>query len=280
MAGLYRILSVLLLSSTVAAQVSAPSISVPSILCTDTPVTFSASVGTNMQVRSYTWTVLPVTAKPESGTNDATSTYNFVNPGTYQVRLGLTDTSNAVFTATRSVVVSRSAKAAFNASLSTAGYPNELLLTNYSSNYLSTYWIFNDQADADSATHTVKQYTRPGSYTVTLVSVGRNGCNNALQYEFVIPDLSGVTLPNIFTPNNDGVNDVYRPIARGISSLGARVISRTGVTMASWDRVNGFWDGRTTSGELCDEGVYFVVVEAVGFDGRNFSQKGTITLVR
>jgi gliding motility-associated-like protein len=113
-----------------------------------------------------------------------------------------------------------------------------------------------------------------------LKALGKNGCNDSLSYSFRISDSSGVTLPNIFTPNDDGVNDVFRPITKGITSMMVWVYNRYGVTIANWDRINGSWDGYNTSGLQCGSGEYFVVVEATGFNGKTYKQKGTLTLIR
>jgi gliding motility-associated-like protein len=172
------------------------------------------------------------------------------------------------------------AKASFNASFSNNGYPADLLLTNYSSNSVKTYWQFNDVALPDSATNTVKRYTQSGSYKVSLVAFGNKGCNDTSDYMFRISDSSSVVLPNIFSPNGDDANDVYRPITTGISLLNAWVYNRDGLLVSSWDKVRGGWDGHTTAGEECDAGTYFIILEAIGFDSKDYKLKSTITLVR
>jgi gliding motility-associated-like protein len=182
-------------------------------------------------------------------------------------------------TASRVITVSRSAIAAFNASLSESGYPNALHLTNYSSGHLSSYWKFND-AGIDTNANTVKYYSKSGSYTVTLFALGRNGCNDSSSYAFRISDSSSIVLPNVFTPNNDDINDVFKPITTGINKLNLYISNRDGTIVSSWDKVNGFWDGHTTSGERCSTGVYYVVLQAEGFDGKLYKMKGSLTLLR
>jgi gliding motility-associated-like protein len=181
---------------------------------------------------------------------------------------------------TVAISVVRTPKASFSAYFEDAGYPSKLVLTNYSTNSLINYWKFNDVNNVDSTVNTARYFTTPGNYTVTLTARGSKGCSDVSSYAFDIPKYSSVTLPNIFTPNNDDVNEVYRPILVGISQLKARILDRWGSIICSWDKVNGSWDGYTTSGEHCDEGVYFIVVEALGFDGQSYKLKGTITLAR
>ncbi len=280
MAGLYRLICVLLLSSVMAGQVSPPSLQIPYPLCTESAATFTVIADTSFDIHSYTWKILPSTASLTANSGSTASVY-FTNPGTHQISVTIEYGAAPSFTTlTRSVVITRSAKASFNASLTLAGYPNELRLTNYSTNFLYSYWVFDNGASRDSSFNLVKYYSLPGSHTVTQVSEGNNGCHNVLSYEFTIPDSSKIILPTVFSPNNDGINDIYRPITTGISNLKAKVVNRHGVTIATWEEVKGFWDGYTISGEPCDEGVYFILLQATGFEGTRYSKNGTITLVR
>jgi len=164
--------------------------------------------------------------------------------------------------------------------LAATGHPNQLSLTNYSTNSLKNYWIYSGDGLKDSSAFVIKDYPSSGSYTVTLAALGKNDCNDTLSYAFRISDSSGVTLPNVFTPNEDGVNDIYKPVTKGITVLNAYVYNRYGTLITSWDRVNGFWDGSTTSGLECGTGEYFIILEATGFDGKSYKLKSSITLIR
>jgi gliding motility-associated-like protein len=244
-------------------------------------MTFSAAVSNTPT--NYRWIVSPatsVTAFP-----DLTSpliTLTFGRAGVHSVSLQV---SNATGTTTtvRNITVIQSANAAFNASLTTSGYPNQLVLTNYSTNFIKNYWIFSHIPGIngkDSTLNTTMNYSVSGSYSVLVVAIGNNGCNDTASYRFFISDSSGVTAPTIFTPNNDNVNDIFRPTVRGITSMNVWIYNRFGTIMTNWDKVNGFWDGYTTSGQPCQPGVYFYVIEAVGFDGKSYKLKGNLTLMR
>ena len=68
---------------------------------------------------------------------------------------------------------------------------------------------------------------------------------------------------------------------RGLAvEMNVSIFNRYGTIIISWDRVSGFWDGHTTSGERCEAGVYFVILEATGFDGKSYKLKQSLTLVR
>jgi hypothetical protein len=58
------------------------------------------------------------------------------------------------------------------------------------------------------------------------------------------------------------------------------VYTRFGNFVYGWDTVNGFWDGHTTSGMACENGTYFYVIEATGFDGKSYKLKSFLTLIR
>lgn len=280
MRNFFKFTFIVFLSLCAKAQVpTATILSASPVYCTDANIFFAAKTNTTSST-TYTW-ALPANrgASFISGANAESMVCSFSTPGALTISLTVADgTASAVFT--KAIIVTRSARASFNASLTSAGFPTELSLTNYASNNLKTYWIYSGNAAKDSADYLVKTYPASGSYTVTQVAVGKSGCNDTLAYSFHISDSSGITLPNIFSPNGDDVNEVFRPIVRGISELKGWVYNRYGSLIANWDRVNGFWDGYTTSGLPCAMGEYFVVIEARGFDGKSYKLKSTITLVR
>jgi gliding motility-associated-like protein len=274
-----RITCMLLLTAGVKAQApSATIVPLASSYCSSTSVTFSSSV--NGGPVTYSWSVFPRNGVIFLTATDQPSVdMSFNVPVTHTLSLLVSSGSLSAYTAI-TFSVSRRAIASFNASLTSAGFPAELVLTNYSSNTTKSYWKFSDSQLADSSFHTVRSFSSPGTYTVSLVALGRNGCRDSSAYSFVIPGTSSIELPNVFTPNGDDVNDVYRPIAQGISAIKAYVYNRDGVLLSSWDRANGSWDGYTTSGMACDAGVYFITVEATGFDGTLHRKKTAFTLIR
>ncbi len=91
-------------------------------------------------------------------------------------------------------------------------------------------------------------------------------------------------LPNIFSPNNDGVNDVFRPIGwQYIESVNFQVFSRWGTLVFETTDPRLNWDGtHLVNGEICPDGTYFYVglVNTIRLSGI-VSEKvsGNITLV-
>lgn len=257
---------------------SASIITTSKLQCTGIPITFSAAV--NQSALSYTWNVQQTRGLESfSDLNSNTLSLTFTVNLTYTISLIVANSTGTYSTSTI-VAPSKTPKASFNASMDGPGFPSNLYLTNYSSNQIANKWLYNDVSAADSSYNAVKKYNAPGLYNVTLVAKGLRGCNDTSRYYFEIPGSSSIILPNIFTPNNDDVNEVYTPVVSGISTLKASVYNRYGALMTSWDKVHGSWDGYTNSGVACDEGQYFIYLEATGFDGKVYKLKSAITLAR
>ena len=280
MRNFYKFTIILLFSFSARAQVvpGATIVTSSNLFCTGLPTLFSGN--TSGSPTSFTWGVVPgngVILEPDL--HSPTVTLTFPKGLTYTVYFTVGN-DNGSFNTSKLITPAKTATASFNASLNTTGYPAELSLTNYSSSSLKNYWKFSDADQADSSKNTSKYYTGSGSYTVSLIAFGFKGCNDTTDYAFRISDSSSITLPNVFSPNYDNVNDLFKPITKGISQLNVWIFNRDGVVVANWDKVNGAWDGHTTSGEPCSESEYYVVLNALGFDGKTYKLKGALTLIR
>lgn len=89
-----------------------------------------------------------------------------------------------------------------------------------------------------------------------------------------------IFVPTGFTPNNDGKNDVLKPIAVGMQEIKRfQVYNRWGQLVFS-TRINGHgWDG-TINGQRQPSNSYVWYVEAVDYLGKPYFLKGVVTLVR
>ncbi|HUZ58391.1 MAG TPA: PKD domain-containing protein [Hanamia sp.] len=93
----------------------------------------------------------------------------------------------------------------------------------------------------------------------------------------VKPDLY---VPDAFTPNGDGLNDIFKPIPIGMKSLTFfRVYNRLGQLVYSTNVFNQGWDG-TFKGTPQDPAVFVWMAQGVDYMGNIISKKGTVTLIR
>jgi gliding motility-associated-like protein len=88
-----------------------------------------------------------------------------------------------------------------------------------------------------------------------------------------------IEMPNIFTPNNDGFNDLFLPLkAENIDLYELFIFNRWGkLIYKSSDIING-WDGKY-KGKYCTDGVYFWIIN-YSDKKREYSINGTLTLIR
>ena len=243
-----KIFLIFFVTTNAFAQVPTATIVSPSAtLCSGTSLTFTTQ--TSNAPTDFSWSVSPSKSVTILPNNISPSiTFTFASGGTYTISL-LVSNATGSSVATSIVIVTKSAKAAFNASLTATGFPTDLILTNYSTNSVSNQWLFNDDVSANTvALNAIKNYSVSGSYSVALIAFGNLGCNDTSRYALRVSDSSGITLPTIFSPNGDDVNEIFKPIAKGISKMNVSIFNRYGAPIISWDRINGFWDGHTTSG--------------------------------
>lgn len=107
------------------------------------------------------------------------------------------------------------------------------------------------------------------------------GCSDTTGLTVVVFKTSPyVFVPSAFTPNNDGRNDVLRPIAVGVKKINYfRIYNRWGNLVFSTTSTEQGWDGRL-GGTLQTTNVYAWMVEAEDYTGKTIFLKGTSTLIR
>ena len=88
-----------------------------------------------------------------------------------------------------------------------------------------------------------------------------------------------VIIPNVFTPNGDGQNDLFLVEGDSISSLSVIIYNRWGTTLHKSSLIREGWDGRTRAGEIAVQGTYFYII-TVEQNGVFETYKGTVTLLR
>jgi gliding motility-associated-like protein len=92
---------------------------------------------------------------------------------------------------------------------------------------------------------------------------------------------SKLEMPNAFSPNGDGINDVYKA-KDGYQSLvdfHATIFNRWGQKIYDWKDPSQGWDGKY-NGKDVKQGVYFVLVKATGADGKKYNIRKDVNLLR
>ena len=123
-------------------------------------------------------------------------------------------------------------------------------------------------------------FTEAGTTRVVLYEI-LNGDTTRYNAINVSISESSLQMPNAFSPNGDGINDVYRakPGYKSIVSFKAVIFNRWGQKLYEWDDPAGGWDGKYKGREVA-QGTYFVNVTAKGADGREFRIRRDVNLLR
>jgi gliding motility-associated-like protein len=96
----------------------------------------------------------------------------------------------------------------------------------------------------------------------------------------VFKTMPSVFVPNAFTPNSDGKNDLLRPVAVGMARIDYfQIYNRWGQLVFSTTTNGHGWDG-TIAGKLQPSGTYVWVVKAVDYTGAIYMQRGYLVLLR
>lgn len=95
------------------------------------------------------------------------------------------------------------------------------------------------------------------------------------------PQVSSLLMPNAFSPNGDGINDIYKPKNgyQNITEFHAYIFNRWGQKLFEWTDPATGWDG-TYKGSPVKDGVYFCLVKAKGADGKIYNFKKDVNLLR
>lgn len=157
---------------------------------------------------------------------------------------------------------------------------------NESKNGASFEWVFLDTLGGIKQSGTTYDVDEYAAYTYEradqyydpyLVSESEEGCTDTFRMEkaiFVVP--SDLAIPNVFTPNGDGNNDFFVFKHQSLKSCKVTIVDRRGkvVYKREIDDIYQWegWDGNLhDSNRRAPEGQYYYVVEAVGYDGKKYS---------
>lgn len=133
-------------------------------------------------------------------------------------------------------------------------------------------------------------FTEAGSHRIVLYATFINGTDTVAYTKDYWQDAQPITIqisesklemPNAFSPNGDGINDIYRAknSYQSIVEFDAYIFNRWGQKIYEWHDPAGGWDGKF-NGKDVKQGVYFVLVNAKGADGRKYNIKKDVNLLR
>lgn len=152
----------------------------------------------------------------------------------------------------------------------------QVSFTNQSQGATSYFWDFGNGSTSTEPSP-VADFPQPGTYTVLLIAKNERGCTDTARGTVVIEPGLDLFVPNVFTPNGDGINDVW--LIRTSLPYEVWVYDRWGNLIFQGNN-SRLWDGRTSAGNECPEGAYTYKLRAQLPDRREFVRSGTVTILR
>lgn len=119
-----------------------------------------------------------------------------------------------------------------------------------------------------------------GNHVIQVAVTDSNQCRS-VDY-ITLQVLTPVTVKdvNIFTPNDDGHNDILLFPSEGIQSLRGTIYDRWGIKLFEWAGSENGWDGRDQGGKAVPEGTYYYILYTTDVYGVSHVQNGHVQLLR
>jgi gliding motility-associated-like protein len=194
---------------------------------------------------------------------------------------GCTDQLSNIFIPAKGGIVAH-----LSSNPSTGFYPfNTTLMTTTSGvgKPIDYVWYLNGHllGSTDGKTNTFLIKDLPFGEHVFQVSVrDTNGCKSVDYITLFIHSPIHLNDVNVFTPNNDGKNDVLIFPVEGVKELNGKIYDRWGLKLFEWSGMDTGWDGNTNSGPAPDGTYYYIIHYTDVYDGPSHTKSGFVQLMR
>jgi gliding motility-associated-like protein len=171
-------------------------------------------------------------------------------------------------------------KADFSVDPSSGEAPLEVTFTDKSVRAATYKWEFGDDSVSVLSNPKPHTYYIPDEYSVKLTIESALHCIDSVRFDKIVVDPSSLAIPNVFTPNEDGINDKFMVDKTSLRYISVIIFSRNGTKvydfygegkiLKDWDG----WDGHVgNTSAKASPGVYFYIIKALGWDDIKYDSK-------
>jgi len=210
----------------------------------------------------------------------------YANPGSYTVAYQLTAPGGCMVAGnngSRPIVVKLKPSANFTFSPTEPSIRNPLVtFAEASTNADNWRWDFGGKGSSSERNPSFS-FPTEGDFPVKLVVGNGLFCRDSVIQNVKLKSEGALYLPNVFSPNGNNVNDVFKPLGLlpGISNYQFKVFSRWGQLVFQTTNPEEAWNGQVNNeGEGCPQETYFYQVIFTSAVGKNISKQGTVMLLR
>lgn len=214
---------------------------------------------------------------------DTTVYYPFSHAGLYTYSLIVKDDNNCTDTLIRknSIRINQTpiVKHFVDPLYSTILYPK---ITFIDSTLIPHYTNFDfGDGSGSNIKNNIHSYQSAGAFPYSLIVTTEFGCADTTTGTIIIDDIGENYIPNVFTPNNDGVNERFFIKGESITQSDMKIFNRWGgLVFETSDALHG-WNGiEKHTGRPCSDGTYFYLIKITLENSRKYNFNGTVQLVR
>ncbi|MEO5572241.1 MAG: gliding motility-associated C-terminal domain-containing protein [Bacteroidia bacterium] len=236
-------------------------------ICSGASVSLTAPPGS-----TYSWS-------PTDDLSNSTVSNPVASPGSSTLYIVSVSNGNCSSSDTVDITVLPTPDAIISVDSSGGNAINFINQTTGAQTYL---WVFGDGATASTqdASH---EYASGGIYQGYMIAYNANGCSDTATFR--IETNSSLAVYNVFTPNGDSHNDIWKFDIHGVSNVNAEVYNRWGEKIFEWNHSGGgldgevdVWDGTAENGKAAPDGTYFYIVTGQSVN-KDYNLNGTVTLI-
>lgn len=248
------------------------------------PICVSFTCNSNGPIQSVNW----VSGMGSGGIGtDINFCYN--TAGVYSVSANVIDANGCNNSATYTVNAYPIPVADFNfAPIKPIINTDEVSFTDASHNATIQTWnwyFYSNAINTSNIQNPQFYYPEAGTYAVTLVVKSDHGCSDTITKAIVVGEDYGIYIPNAFTPNADGLNDIFQPKGFGIAKYQIQIFDRWGERIFESKQIEFGWDGKMQGrgvdyGKTCEDAVYSWLINVTNVSGKAVELKGHVTLIK
>lgn len=247
---------------------------VPNASCL--PLCLDLKTSSNSIIDSYAWVV----NNEAAGHNSVLNNYCFDKAGINTIKLNVTDNNGCSNSTQVSVETYPKPHAYFEVNgVYTTDEPEVTFTDNSWDDIKSHFWYFGDGTTStiNNPVHVFKD--EPVTYKTFLVVKNIYGCADTAVREIKIEQIPVIYVPNAFTPNADGLNDIFYAKGIAITDFKMMIFDRWGEKIFESNDISNGWDG-TIKGKEIKNDTYTWTIDYSTYKVKASRITGHVTLMK